>query len=310
MLNEIRRIWQKRRKTIILPLSYNRALSSILFSVSFPTSSKSFVIVWHHLAVSSPCPWPDFICFILSISHFIWTQPDLLFYARCSLCHPFSPSQPILNPWDESHLHPPFSLFPKAWSSGLASPHFISLQLEPTMRSSSRLMRRLLRPIPQHQEIKNLLANFCCLEISASSEFFCSGYIKTSLSYMFSFSNFHIPRLTLCIRWLCSFHTLSYWACFSFSIPFPQLRLTFSPNSFYVSFISKPFSIITYFIQFYSITIPVISLWSQLLSACIWYQSTFTFIHPIWVILSIHISTPCTYSITTFCSDQSDSPSH
>ena len=33
-----------------------------------------------------------------------------------------------------------------------------------------------------------------------------------------------------------------------FSILFSQLRVTFSPNFFYIPFISKPFSIITRFI--------------------------------------------------------------
>ena len=40
------------------------------------------------------------------------------------------------------------------------------------MKGSSGLTRRSLRPTPQHQEIKILLPNFHCLEISAGSKLF------------------------------------------------------------------------------------------------------------------------------------------
>ena len=38
---------------------------------------------------------------------------------------PSYPHNPFWTPWNELYLHPPFSLFPKAWPLGLASPHFI-----------------------------------------------------------------------------------------------------------------------------------------------------------------------------------------
>ena len=85
---------------------------------------------------------------------------------------PSYPHNPSWTPWDKLYSHPPFSLFPKAWPPGLASPYFVSLQLELTVRSSLGLTRRSLRPTPQCQEIKNLIVNFHHLKISTGSEFF------------------------------------------------------------------------------------------------------------------------------------------